>query len=437
MTPTLTAVVIFLVGCLLALLTATVSAAFWAYWLAFLLLTALLLGVDAILGGGRLERVEAELEAPKLLYVGAEHPVRLLLRNRSGGSVLARLRVDLSPPLKEIPEILRALVPPGHSAVDLSLCAERRGQARVESLWLRATGPLGLMAFTRSIPLDHVLQVTPNLELVSRNAIRMLSTRSLQHGVKVERHRGDGTEFDHLREYEPGFDIRTIDWKASARHAKMLCRELRAERNRQVIVAIDAGRLMIEPLDGIPKLDHAITAGLSLGTISLNVGDWVSLVSFDDRLRQYCPPVKGKAGVGNLTRTAARIDYSNRETNFTLFMMELSLRCPRRALVVVMTDFVDSITAELMVENLERLAKRHLILFVAMQDPGLHDLAATRPANMLRLHRAVVAHSLLNERETVIRRLRRRGIHCIDTAPAHISAEMIDRYLAFKRKEAF
>jgi uncharacterized protein (DUF58 family) len=293
------------------------------------------------------------------------------------------------------------------------------------------------MAFTRNNVLEAALPVFPNLHAVSRDAIRLFTTKNLQSGIKVERHRGDGSEFDHLREYVPGFDIRTMDWKVSARHGKLFCRQLRAERNRQVMLAVDSGRLMSEPLQGVPRLDHAITAGLTLSYVSLHVGDWVGLFSFDDTLRRFCAPVRGRAGIHPLNEVAGRIDYSTHETNFTLSLMEFSRRQTRRALVVVLTDFVDTITAELMVENLIRLARHHLILFVALRDPMILETANRAPKSLLHLNRSMVAHRLLKDREMVIRRLRRKGIHCIDALPGEVSARLIDHYLELKRKESF
>ena len=128
---------------------------------------------------------------------------------------------------------------------------------------------------------------------------------------------------------------------------------------------------------------------------------------------------------------------SPRETNFTLSLMELAQRQRRRALVVVLSDFTDTITAELMVENLARVRRRHLVLFVALEDPLLGKEADREPSDLLGLHRSVVAHRLLRERAMVFSRLRRCGVHCINAPPGRVSPRLIDRYLDFKRREAF
>ena len=436
MKPTRLAVLAFVAGGTLALLTAALDAKLFSWWLAYLTLCVLALGADAGFGP-RLGRLLLRLELPKKFRVGSPQPIELLIDRPGASPGNLRIGLDLSADLDPVPPLEGVRLARGPNRLEVMLTPRRRGMAGIEAVWLAAQGPLGLVEFRRRVALPVSRPVHPDLQAVSRDAVRMFTTRNLQAGVRIERHRGDGTEFDHLREYVPGFDIRTIDWKASARNAKMLCRQFRAERNRQVIVAIDSGRLMSEPLDDVPRLDHAIHAGLVLAYVSLHVGDRVGLVSFDDRLRHHVMSVRGPGAFGELSELASRIDYSDRETNFTLGLMELARRQVRRALVVVMTDFVDTIAAELMVENLARLSRQHLVIFVALQDPLLASEAGRRPASALDLHRAVVAHGLLHDRDVVIGRLRRMGILCVDAPPGRITTRLIDRYLDVKRKEAF
>ena len=436
MRPTPLAVVAFTAGGSLAVLTAAWDPDLWPWWLAYCALFVVILGADALLGP-RLGRLQVKLTAPKRLRVGATQQADLIIERPSAWPLTVRIKVDTSADLDQVPEQSGQRLVRGQNRLSIPLTPKRRGQVTVQALWLAARGPLGLTEFRRRVSLDLRRPVHPNLKAVSRDAVKLFTTRNLQSGVRIERHRGDGTEFDHLREYVPGFDIRTIDWKASARNAKLLVREYRAERNRQVMVAIDSGRLMSEPLLGVPRLDHAIHAGLVLSYVSLKVGDRVGLVSFDDKLRHHVMPVRGASAFAELSNVASRIDYSSRETNFTLGLLELARRQVRRALVVVMTDFVDTIAAELMVENLSRLSRQHKVLFVALQDPLLSDEAGRRPGDALALHRSVVAHNLLADRDMVIQRLRRLGILCVDAAPGQVTAKLLDRYLDVKRREAF
>ncbi len=238
-----------------------------------------------------------------------------------------------------------------------------------------------------------------------------------------------------MREYVPGLDARAIDWKHSARHRAMICKEFRTERNHQIVLAIDTGHLMSETLDGIPKLDHAINAGLLLAYASLRHGDRVGLFGFDSEVRLAMAPVAGLGGFERLRRAAAGLDYNAEETNYTLGLARLTAGLNRRSLIILQTDFVDTITAELMIDNLRRLGRRHLILFVALSEPGLAAAAQAPPASVAELTRAVIADEFLRERRVVLERLRRLGVHCLDAPSSSLGADLVNRYLEIKRHE--
>lgn len=436
MRPSKLALVFFASGGVLAVGAAAVDPQIWMWWLAFLVVFVVLLFADTVFSP-RLASLELKLELPARLQVMHEHEVALSIIRTGPISFSLLVALDVSENIQAIPNMGPMVMQKGENRLELVLKPLRRGLAEVEAIWLSAKGPLGLVRIRHKKELHISRQVDPHLSEISRDAARLVSSRSLQSGARVERHRGDGTEFDQLREYVPGFDIRTMDWKASARNAKLLCREYRAERNREVIIAVDSGRLMSEQIDGSPKLDHAIHSALVLAYISLRVGDRVGFASFDQRLNQYVVPVRGQDAFGALSSIAAKTDYSASETNFTLSLMELARRHMRRALVVVLTDFVDTIAAELMLENLQRLASRHLVVFVAFRDPRLGQVANQAPGKMLDVYRSVVAHGLLQDRQVVIERLRRMGIMCVDASPSMVSASLVDKYLSAKRREAF
>jgi uncharacterized protein (DUF58 family) len=287
----------------------------------------------------------------------------------------------------------------------------------------------------KRVPVAREVDVVPDLRPVRDAALRFSGSRELEGGVQVERFVGDGSEFDALREYVPGLDPRAIDWKASARHRKLLSRDFRAERNHQVVLALDTGHLMSEPLRDVARLDHAVSAALLLGYVSLRVGDRVGLYGFDAVPRAWAEPQGGLAAFRRLQAVSAGLGYTTAETNFTLGLAELSARLRRRSLVVVFTEFVDTVTAELMVENLARLARRQLVIFVALRDPALQRVALARPRRLGDVYRAVVSSDLVVERERVLARLRRAGVLCVDAEPGAVPAQLVNRYLEVKRRE--
>ncbi len=285
----------------------------------------------------------------------------------------------------------------------------------------------------RVVAVDRAIDVLPNVRGVEGAALRFLSQEAV-FGVKPQLQRGEGAEFEALRDYAPGFDTRFIDWKHSARHRRLLCKEFRIERNHQLVLAFDTGYLMREPIAGMPRLDHAINAGLLLAWISLKGGDLVGAFGFDAAVRQYLAPQRGTAGFARLRQAAAELDYRSEETNFTLGLAELDARLKRRALVVLFTEFVDTVTAELLIESIGRVARRHLVLFITLRDPLLQRTADRAPERFADVAEAVIAHDLLRERSIVFERLERLGVHCFDVPSRGLSVALVNRYLMVKER---
>ena len=315
------------------------------------------------------------------------------------------------------------------------LTARRRGTALLARLHLRWPGPLGLVRRITPIELQLPIMLVPQISLVREEAIRLFS-RTRASGQALQLDLADSMEFHALREYQAGDDPRGVNWRHSARHATLLVRETRAERNRTIMLAIDTGRLMSAPLaGGLPRLDHAINAALVLAYVALKLGDRAGLFAFDTKPVQSTGTVRGTAAFATLQRMAATLDYSTNETNFTLGLTELGAQLGSRSLVVVMTDFADATGAELMLENVGRLLTRHVVLFVAFRDDELTAMADAPPTTPDDIARAVVAGSLLAARDLVLTRLRHLGAELIETPATEAGPALIRRYMALKRQD--
>jgi uncharacterized protein (DUF58 family) len=184
----------------------------------------------------------------------------------------------------------------------------------------------------------------------------------------------------------------------------------------------------------MPRLDHAVAAGLLLAWIALKGGDLVGLYGFDSAVRHYVQPVRGTEGFPRLLRSTAELAYRHDETNFTLGLAELAVRLKRRALIVLFTDFVDTVTAELLVESMQRMAQRHVVVFVSLRDPFLQDTVDAAPQRFESVAEAVIAEDFLRDRRMVFDRLDRMGIHCLDVAHDGLSVGLINRYLKIKQR---
>jgi uncharacterized protein (DUF58 family) len=405
----------------------SVRTSWWPYAFHPAILFMICLAADAILARPR-RRVTVALDAPEAAYIGESLEAALTVRQDKPTLFEAALdlsgdtdsRLEMNPFRVQGRELLR-------------IRPTRRGTLRIEQLWLRWRGPMRLIEGTRRFPIARNVAVVPNI-LPARGDALVLYFRDALFGTKSQRDAGEGAEFESLREYAPGLDSRFIDWKHSARHRKMLVREFRTERNHPIILAFDTGHLMREPLDGIARLDHSLNAGLLLARVALSADDLVGAYSFDSRARLFLPPGRGVHAFRRIQQSSAALAYTTDETNFTLGIAELQTRLRRRSLIVLFTDFIDTITAELLVENIRRLSSKHLLVFVTLRDKFLPDLFEAPPASGDAIARAVLAADFLRERSIVLEKLERLGIHCIDVPAKDLTTALLNRYLLIKQR---
>jgi uncharacterized protein (DUF58 family) len=431
--PTRRAVVLVAAAVPLSLAIVALDAGLWPIGLAYLLVVLALITLDGV----RVlppRRLSVSVKPIDSLFIGETAALKIALATdwpTVPGAIEAHLDTGA---IVDTPPISRARFWPERAvSFEIPLRPLRRGLAQVEALWLRWRGAYGLVERHYRMAMGVNLHILPSIRAARGAALRFAAIDAVL-GVKAQRELGTGTEFDALRDYIPGLDRRTIDWKHSARHNRLVSKEFRTERNHQIILAFDTGHLMQEPLAGIPKLDHALNAGLLLAYVSLKAGDRVGLLAFDAQVDRYLEPTAGVQSFARLRRQVAEIDYAAVETNFTLGLTDLMGRLNRRSLIILMTEFVDTVTAELMVENLTRLAQRHLVLFVTLKDPQVETMI-NRPPHLFReVAESVAAEDMRRDRLVVLERLRRLGVHCIETPHERIGTDLLNQYLEIKRR---
>jgi uncharacterized protein (DUF58 family) len=423
---------------LLAPLAAVLAATAPGLWLAAPLAGVLLLGLtalDGLLAGGLRE---LRLASPADAEVGQPAKVTILADFARNPSAAPQAALGFDPRLGPNGLAAFALERDAAEGVWLGfteLVPQRRGTGALSGLWLRWPGPLGLAHRQVHRDLDDPVRVWPDLSSV-RSPVLQAFMRDAQFGIVARRIRGEGTQFEALSEYEPGMDRRRIDWKASARHTRLYARENESERDNQIVFAFDCGQAMCEPVDGLPRIDRAISAALTAAYVALKGGDKVALFGFADKPVLLTPFAVDSRAFHRLQTAAATLDYIPREPNFTLALATLTARLRRRSLIVLFSDFADPTSAELMIESVERLVRHHLVIFVTMQDEELSGLTVAEPATLRDLAGAVAADGLVRQRALVLQRLRHLGVDVIEAPWGSIGYRLIDRYLAAKRAEA-
>lgn len=322
----------------------------------------------------------------------------------------------------------------GLSAFEVEVQGRARGVWAMPRLFLSWRSRMGLIEFTPRPALDFEVAVLPDVRPASSGQIDLAVHASL-HGQKENAAEGEGSEFHQLRDHQPGESLRRVDWKRSATQRRLLAKETRAERNHNVVAVIDSGYLMRESIAGLAKLDHAINASLGLAWAAAVGGDRVGLFTYDSAPRVWTPPQPARQAFPKLRRALAELAYDDRESNPTLALATLGDRLRRRSLVVVFSDFIDTTTSELMVEQLALLSRRHLVIFVALRDPQTDAAAIASAQSLDEAGEAIAAFDLRRDRQLVLERLGRLGVMILDAAPNALTARLVSTYLDLKARE--
>lgn len=416
-----------------ALLIGVYAPAYWTAGLGLLVLLFLLALLDAVLGPA-VGHAELGCASPFAVSVGETFPVTLWVRFARRAPRKAWFAVGTEGPVAAQDGFRSAgemQADEGEGIVELTV--ERRGTAAIVTIWLRWRGPLGLVWKQRTRALDQQVLIVPDLRPVRDKGVQMANREAL-FGQKAQLQVGEGAEFEALAAYRQGMDRRAIDWKQSARHVSLIAKEYRTERNNNIVMALDSGRVMSEPFAGQPRIDRAVSAALLTAYVALKDGDRVGFFAFDSRPRAASKPIGGARAFSTLQRVAAGIDYSASETNYTLGISTLAAGLNRRSLIIIFTEFADTISAELMLGAVGTLLERHLVLFVVLRDEELEAFAAAEPQAPEDVSRAVTAAGLLQERRLVLTRLRHLGVHVLEASAAETGPALVSTYLGFKRR---
>lgn len=428
--PSRRAVLAVALGIPVSLLAGLAVPSFWAAGAVWSALAILLVLTDMMLGASR-RRLTVVSHLPGDGGVGRREAAEFSIHfdGRAPDAVEAELegnsRLAIEPPRLQIsgPENIARFV----------LDPLRRGEGRLERLWLRWTGPLGLAWIQTAYPLDRTIRILPDIQMVREEAMRLFR-RDTDTGLHTQLDRGAGSEFHALREFQRGHDPRQIDWKRSARRNALIVKEFRIEQNQHIVAVLDTGRLMSQPLLGQPRIDRALHAILLLAYVALKLGDRVGLFAFDSKARLSSGTVSGVNAFAALQRQAAGLDYSAEETNFTLGLTQLAGELERRSTIVIFSDFSDTTSAELMLENIAPLLRRHTVMFVVFRDEELEHLQQDEPGSAADATRSVIADMMMKERDIVLRRLRHMGVNVVDVPVMRMNAGVIESYLAMKQR---
>ena len=376
--------------------------------------------------------VSRELSA--IITVGLEHRVLLRVRSAAIKPVAIKLDVfDLHPgdwPVFGLPRQLELL---GYKTVELpyQLTPTQRGEYAFAGCQLRLHSSLRFWTQTRTAPCTQRVRVYPNFAPLAKLAMVGVEQASRVVGAHIKRRRGEGTEFQQLREYRVGDSMRQIDWKASQRARKLISRDYQDERNQQIILLLDTGRRMLAHDGVLSHFDHVLNASLMVAYMALRQGDAVGLMAHGGPAR-YVAPVRGLSCIDTLLNTVFDLAPEPIATDYLAAAASLSLRQRRRSLVLLITNARDEDIEDLS-SAVRQLQKRHLVCVASLREAAL-DTVLEAPVQ--RLDQALMAASMAHYtalRARAHQALKAEGVHVLDVNCRELPSALVEHYLAVKR----
>jgi uncharacterized protein (DUF58 family) len=410
--------------------------------------------VAALLDGRRLPvagRLGAQRSWSNAPSLDSETEIELTLENQGRVIVECRLVDDLPPALVAEPATHRLTAfPHVPASVRYRLEPQERGDVKAGWLYLRYRSPLGLAERWAKAPLTQTVRVYPALRPGEEQQIFLARSRQIDLQLRRAQQRGLGRDFESLREYREGDDLRDICWTATARRGSPITRQYQTERSQPVWIVLDCGRLMRARVAAVSasekraagghgarihsKLDYACTTAVALAQLALYSGDRVGLLAYGQEIQQRLLPGRGAVHLRQLIELLAQVRAESGEADHLRATAVLNRLQPRRSLILWVTDLAETAMRPEVIDGAVHLLRRHVLLFVAMAQPEVEHMAQARPRNVEQMFRATAAQEMAGRRELLLARLHEQGALTMDLNPDALTSSVLNRYLMVKER---
>lgn len=387
-------------------------------------------GVDAALAASpRALALRRQVPGPVRLHEDARS--RLTVTHTGARRLRGTVRDAWPPSAGAVRDRHTVDLPSGEARhLDTPLRPSRRGDLHADRVTVRTVGPLGVAGRQASFDVPGTLRVLPAFASRRHLPSRLARLREMDGRAAVQV-RGAGTEFDSLREYVIGDDVRSIDWRASARRSDVVVRTWRPERDRRVLIVVDTSRTSAARTGEEPRLDASVEAALLLAALASRAGDRVELLAHDRAVRARVAGVSGPRLMPAVADALAGVEPSLVEADWPGLVGQVQQRLSQRALVVLLSALEPAAVEQGLLPVVDGLASRHQVVLASVRDPEVERLRAGRE-DVAALFDAAAAERTELERSALAQRLRGRGVEVVDALPDDLAPRLADTYLALK-----
>lgn len=391
--------------------------------------------VDFLLLYGKQSGMEATRIAPKRLSNGDENTIKLQVKSNYGISTSVEI-IDEIPVQFQIRDfsIQQKFEKFSEHQFSYSLTPVNRGDFEFGSINLFVKSSISLFKRRFTVPEQQLIPVYPSYIQMRKFEMYAISNRLTDLGIKKVRRLGHTMEFDQIKEYVRGDDIRSINWKATARSNQLMINQYQDERSQQVVNVVDLGRVMKMPFEGLQLLEYAINTSLVLSNIAVLKEDKAGLISFSNDKLTVVPPDKKRTHVRKIQQALYNIETNFMESDFDKLLIGLKSHIKQRSLILLYTNFETLSSMERQLPYLRKIARDHLLVTIFFENTELTSLTQKDSQNVSDIYLKTIAEKFSYEKKQIVKSLNRYGIHSIFTPPQDLSINAINKYLELKAR---
>ncbi|MBC8030796.1 MAG: DUF58 domain-containing protein [Pyrinomonadaceae bacterium] len=368
--------------------------------------------------------------------VGAKTEVRISVQNAQAHALSLVIKDEYPARMKlsDLREGAMRVDAQTSAALVYGLTPPKRGRFEFGQIVVRFLSQWNLAWVETRIGEPVNVKVYPNMRRAREAELKALGARSLVASHRKTSWRGEGREFESLRDYVRGDELRHISWTATARRGKLTTRQYQIERDQTILIAIDAGRLMTARIEQETKLDSAVHAALALMSAAARAGDNAGLLVFGRKIKSYLPPSRGRDHMDAALEALYAVEPDMIEPSYSHALEFIAAHSKRRSLVVLLTDLVDEEGSKELLASLRLLRPRHLPLVVTIADRDLKAVVSNVPENARDLFTQSVAEEIMYLREAALRRVESQGGLALDVTAAALAPSLLEKYLQVKER---
>lgn len=368
--------------------------------------------------------------------IGDANDVHLNLENASARTLHLRLKDEYPPQLTVggTREAQLTLAPQSTACVSYQLTPPKRGSYEFGATAVRCLSKLGLVWCQSDMARSERIKVYPNMRRAREMELKALGAQSFVAVQRKSVRRGEGREFESMRDYVRGDELRHISWTATARRSKLITRQYQIERDQTVIIALDAGRLMTGRIGDETKFDTAIHASLALMSACARSGDNCGLLVFGRRVRKFLPPKKGVEHLDGVLEALHDLEPELIEPSYARAFQFVASNSKKRAFVVVLTDLVDKEASKELISSLKLMRPRHLPLVVTIGDRDLNATVSESPRELRDVFVQSAAEEIIHQRESALRLVETIGGLALDVTTNTLAPKLLETYLRVKER---